>query len=90
MLSRLIEVMEMQSDIDEMRRYFSEGSWSRARRYFEEWPTEPWRDLFRAVRASLDDDPASEHAQYLAAQWDHLFRKDSTGDFAFRAEKVAG
>src|SRR5215813_12888777 len=85
-LTRLIEAIEMQSDLDVMKRYFkTDAAWTRGLAYFEQWPSESWRELFRAIQASLAEDPASEHARALASRWDALFRADTMGDYAFRA-----
>src|SRR5262245_10079390 len=84
-LTRLIEAIDVQNELDEMKRHFqTEAAWIRARSYFAQWPSEPWRELFREIRASLREDPASDHAQALAARWEALFRQDTSGDFAFR------
>ena len=85
-LNRLIEAIDMQNDVDEMKRYFkTDAAWNRARPYLERWPSESWRDVFRDVHASLKDDPASDHAHSLAKRWDVLFRADTNGDFDLRA-----
>ena len=84
-LTRLIEAIDVQNDLDVMKRYFKNAAWTRGRTYFEQWPSESWRELFRAIQASLGEDPASEHARALAARWDALFRSDTMGDYAFRA-----
>jgi DNA-binding transcriptional MerR regulator len=85
-LNRLIEAIEMQNELDEMKRYFkTDAAWARGRRYLEQWPSEPWRELFREIHRSLREDPASDHACSLASRWDTLFREDTAGDFAFRA-----
>src|SRR5262249_32640338 len=40
---------------------------------------------FRAIQASLGEDPVSEPARALASRWDALFRADTMNDYAFRA-----
>src|SRR4029077_1916904 len=85
-LNRLIEAINMQNDLELMKRYFrTEAAWTRGRKYFEHWPSPPWRELFREIQASLGEDPAGEHARSLADRWSTLFRDDTSGDFAFRA-----
>lgn len=85
-LTRLIEAIDVQNDLDVMKRYFkTDAAWTRGRTYFEQWPSESWRELFRAIQASLGEDPATEHARALAVRWDALFRSDTMGDYAFRA-----
>lgn len=86
LLNRLIEAIDMQNDLDVMQRYFkTDAALARARRYFDAWPTDAWRDLFRDVQASLREDPAGDRARSLARRWDALFRLDTDRDFAFRA-----
>jgi DNA-binding transcriptional MerR regulator len=85
-LNRLIEAINMQNDLDLMKRYFkTEAAWTRGRKYFEHWPSQPWRELFGEIQASLGEDPAGEHARSLADRWSTLFREDTSGDYAFRA-----
>src|SRR5689334_4939548 len=51
-LDRLIEAIDMQNDLEVMKRYFqTDTAWSRARQYFDEWPSDAWRELFRDVHA---------------------------------------
>ena len=85
-LNRLIEAIDLQNDLDVMKRYFkTDTAWVRGRQYFETWPTAPWRALFRDIHATLGGDPSSDYARSLAARWDALFQSDTAGDFAFRA-----
>ena len=39
-----------------------------------------WAELFRDVEAALDEDPASEKAQALAARWKSLIEQFTGGD----------
>jgi DNA-binding transcriptional MerR regulator len=85
-LNRLIEAIDMQNDLDAMQRYFkTDAAWARGRSYFEQWPSQGWRGLFREIQDSLREDPAGDHARSLASRWEVLFRTDTNGDFAFRA-----
>jgi len=85
-LDRLIEAIEMQNDIDVMKGYFkTDAAWVRGRRYFEEWPSESWKEFLKEIHGSLHEDPASDHALSLATRWSGLFHADTDGDFAFRA-----
>lgn len=85
-LNRLIEAIDMQNGLDLLKRYFkTDAAWLRGRSYFEHWPSEPWRELFREIQASLHEDPSSDHARSLAERWSTLFRQDTSSDFAFRA-----
>src|SRR5262249_61463538 len=85
-LTRLIEAIEMQSDLDVMKRYFkTDAAWTRGLAYFEQWPSESWRELFRAIQASLAEDPATADGRALGSRWDAPFPAETTGDFAVRA-----
>lgn len=81
-IETLIEVIEMEDRVDLMKRYFSEDAWASVRHHYEEWPSGPWRALYREVEASLDLDPASAAAQSLAARWLALTERDAGGNRA--------
>ena len=69
-LKQIIEVIEMQNDIEAMKKYYStDEAWERHRRFYEEGPSREWRELYRDVAAVLGEDPASEVAQELADRW---------------------
>jgi len=69
-LKRIIEVIDMQSDIEVMKKYYStEEAWEKRRRYYEEGPSQEWQELYRDIRAALGEDPAGEEAQALADRW---------------------
>ena len=75
LLDRLAVAVDMQDALESMRGYFSDEAWTQwGEQYFNDWPTAPWRALFRDVQASLDEDPASDRAQELmdraTALWD--------------------
>jgi hypothetical protein len=55
-LKRIIEVIDVQHDIELMKRYYSEEAWERRRRYYEEGPAAEWQALYREVRAVLGED----------------------------------
>jgi DNA-binding transcriptional MerR regulator len=66
-LKRIIEVIDMQDDIEAMKKYYSTAeAWEQRRRFHEEGPSPEWKQLYRDVLASLGEDPASEKAQALA------------------------
>ncbi len=80
LLKRLIEAIDMQDGIDVMKRYYSEEAWLKQRRRYEEGPSQEWKDLYREVEAALEEDPAGERAQALAARWMELTARGSGGD----------
>jgi DNA-binding transcriptional MerR regulator len=75
-LKRLIEVINMQSDVESMKKYYSEEAWSKVGPRYEEDPSQEWIDLYRDLEAALGEDPASEKVQALVARWRSL----SSGD----------
>jgi len=80
-LKRIIEVIDMQNDIEVMKRYYStEEAWEKRRRYYEEGPSREWQELYRDVRAALGEDPAREKAQALADRWLKLTVRAYSGD----------
>ncbi|MGC2657312.1 MAG: MerR family transcriptional regulator [Bryobacteraceae bacterium] len=75
-LKKIIEVIDMQENTDFLMQYYSDPAKEKIaerRRHWtpelQEQTTKAWTDLFRDVEASLDEDPASEKAQALAARW---------------------
>jgi len=79
-LKRIIEVIDVQHDIELMKRYYSEEAWERRRRYYEEGPSAEWQALYREVRALLGEDPGSDQAQEVADRWLTLAVRSYTGD----------
>ncbi len=79
-LRRIIEVIEMQTSTEFMKNYYREEAWARFQERHSKWPSEAWRDLFRDVAASLNEDPASAKAQSLAVRWRELRVSDAGGD----------
>ncbi|HEY7448838.1 MAG TPA: MerR family transcriptional regulator [Vicinamibacterales bacterium] len=84
-LARLIDVIGVESDLDAMQRYFSPEAWAKCRQYYEQWPSQAWRDLYRDVSAALGENPHGKTAQALAARWIALVEHDANGDAAIRA-----
>ena len=65
-LDRLATAVDAQDTLESMRGYFSDEAWTKwGAQYFYDWPPAAWRALFREIEASLDEDPASDHAQEL-------------------------
>ena len=79
-LKRIIEVMEMQESIDEMKRYYSKEAWLKRKPHYERWPSPEWSELYRYVDAALGEDPASERAEALAMRWMKLEEIETGGD----------
>ncbi len=75
-LKRLIEVINMQSDVEAMKKYYSEAAWSKVEPRYEEEFSQEWIDLIGEVEAALGEDPASEKVQALVARWLALSSSD--------------
>src|SRR5579872_3978133 len=80
MLKNIIEVIDMQTGIAVMKKYYSEESWELHRRYYEEGPSAEWQEFYRDGRQLLGEDPACERAQALVERWYDLSRRAHTGD----------
>jgi DNA-binding transcriptional MerR regulator len=79
-LKRIIEVIDVEADIDAMKKYYSDAQWERYRRYYVNGPAPEWRALYRDVLAVVDDDPGSPRAQALADRWLALSIRSYSGD----------
>lgn len=71
-LSRLADVIDMPREIAQMKRYFSDEVWEPAKRFYEDWPAEPWIGLYRDIAAALPDGPGSVRAEDLLRRWNEL------------------
>jgi len=78
-LTRIIEVIEMQNDSSWTDKYYTPEARASLRERQAEWTPEmqakaqqDWADLFRDVEAALDQDPAGETAQALGRRWKAL------------------
>lgn len=80
LLKTIIEVIDMQDGIAVMKKYYSEETWERHKRYYEEGPSPEWRQLYRDAEALLETDPGGELAQALVERWFELSRRAYTGD----------
>ena len=67
-LQNVIRVISMQ-DIDVMRKYYGDEAWAQWKHHYEEWPSPEWQVLYRDIAGALDQDPAGNAAQALAARW---------------------
>jgi hypothetical protein len=71
----------MQNAIETIKKYYgSDEAWEKRRRYYEEGPSQEWRELYRDICAALGDDPASQKSQRLADGWLTLSVRAYSGD----------
>ena len=80
LLKHIIEVIDMQDSVAMMKKYYSEESWERHRRYYEEGPAPEWQELYRDAQALLNEDPGGEKAQALAERWFQVSKRAWAGD----------
>jgi hypothetical protein len=81
----------MQSDVEAMKKYYSEEAWCKVEPRYEQGPSQEWIDLIGEVEAALDEDPASEKVQELAARWMALSSDDPEvreGNFKAWADRM--
>ena len=78
-LTKIIEVMEMQNEKNWTEKYYSADAQAAIRERQVTWTPEmqskaqqDWLDLFRDVEEALNEDPAGEHAQELGRRWKAL------------------
>jgi MerR family transcriptional regulator, thiopeptide resistance regulator len=88
-LKKIIEVIEMQTNNDWMKKYANEAAQTKIDAQKGEWSPElqervskQWTDLIAEVQAamSVGEDPASPKAQALAARWKELVESFTKGD----------
>ena len=80
-LQALIEVMGMNDGVDEMKKYYSDEVWDAWRHYYETWPSDEWRALYRDVNAMVDTgttDLLSDEVQALGSRWLELDKAETT------------
>ena len=87
LLKKIIEVIEMPEDSQWAEKYYTEEAREKIEQRKKEWNpelqeqvTKQWTELFRDVEASLNEDPAGEKAQALAARWKKLVEGFTGGD----------
>jgi len=87
LLKKIIEVIEMQDSAEFLNRYYSEPAQAKLADRRAQWTPElqeaaskAWTELFQDVESSLDEDPASEKVQALAARWRKLIESFTGGD----------
>jgi MerR family transcriptional regulator, thiopeptide resistance regulator len=88
-LKKIIEVIEMQTNNDWMKKYANETAQAKIDAQKGEWSPElqervsrQWTDLIAEAQAAMDtgEDPASPKAQALAARWKQLVEGFTKGD----------
>ena len=86
-LTRIIEVIAMQDEHEWWAKYYTQEGRIKVLARGREWTPElqaqaekQWTDLFKEVEAILDEDPAGEAAQSLAARWRALVESFTGGD----------
>jgi DNA-binding transcriptional MerR regulator len=78
-LTRLVELLTVQSEVEAMRKYFSPEAWAKFGDYWVDWPPPQWRELFRDAETALGESPDSEKAEALVARFYALWH-DNSGD----------
>jgi DNA-binding transcriptional MerR regulator len=86
-LTKIIEVIEMQNETNWTDKYYSSGAKATIRDRQAEFTPEmqakaeqDWRDLFLDIEAALDQDPASNTAQDLGRRWKALVASFTGGN----------
>jgi MerR family transcriptional regulator, thiopeptide resistance regulator len=86
-LRKIIEVIEMQNNSNWTEKYYSPEAREKIRQRQVEWTPEmqakvqeDWLDLFRDVKAAIDEDPAGKKAQALGVRWKALVGAFTGGD----------
>jgi DNA-binding transcriptional MerR regulator len=87
LLKKIIEVIEMQDNNAWAAKYYTPEARAKIAARAKEWTPElqakvsaEWTELFRDVEACLNEDPAGEKAQALAARWKKLVAGFTGGD----------
>jgi DNA-binding transcriptional MerR regulator len=81
-LKKIIEVIDMQDGIAQMKKYYSDAAWEMRKRFYEEGPSPEWQELYREVGAMLGEDTGSDKAQALAERWLALSVRANSGDLS--------
>ena len=86
-LKKIIEVIEMQDNNQWAMKYYTPEAREKIAARAKEWTPElqakvsqEWTELFRDVEGCLNEDPAGEKAQALAARWKRLVEGFTGGD----------
>lgn len=86
-LKKIIEVIQMQSDTEWTKKYYSQDAQAKIEERKRRWSPElqervskEWSDLFQDVEAAADRDPSSPEAQALGDRWMKLVEGFTGGD----------
>ena len=81
---QIIEVLNMQNDMEWMKKYYTEEQLADLARRGSpevlERAQRDWANLIKEVEAARGEDPASERAQALATRWSELIEQFTGGD----------
>ena len=90
MLKRIIEVIDMSDQTEEMKKYYTDEAWAELTRRREAMTdklrdiamkgTRKWQALYQDITASLDADPAGPVAQGLLQRWQALVEEFTGGN----------
>jgi DNA-binding transcriptional MerR regulator len=93
-LKRIIEVIEMSDQAEEMKKYYTDAAWAELKRRREAMTdkvhdiamegTRKWQALYKDITASLDADPAGPVAQGLLRRWKTLVDEFTGGNQGIR------
>jgi DNA-binding transcriptional MerR regulator len=94
-LRKIIEAIDMQTQENSMRKYYTDQAWLDKERIAHETPLETrqknlkaMRQVFAEIEADIDLDPASEAAQALTKRWLQLAEFAHGGNDAVRAGNI--
>jgi MerR family transcriptional regulator, thiopeptide resistance regulator len=89
-LKRIIEVIEMNDQAEDMKKYYSDEGWAEMTRRREEMTakmraiaeegTRKWQALFTDIEGALAEDPAGPRAQSLVDRWRALIEEFTGGN----------
>jgi DNA-binding transcriptional MerR regulator len=80
-LRQLIEVTSVPSDVDVMKRYYSDDAWAKWKSYYESVPPGVV-ELLTEIESQLDLEPASDAAESLLRRWHACWMGITGGDWA--------
>jgi DNA-binding transcriptional MerR regulator len=81
-LKKIIEVIDMQDGIEQMKKFYSDAAWEMRKRFYEEGPAPEWQELYRDIGEVLGEDPGSDKAQAVAERWLALSLRANAGDLS--------
>lgn len=79
-LKKIIEVIDMQDGIKEMKKYYSDAAWELRKQFYEQGPSPEWQELYLDVIAMLGEDPASDKSRQISERWLALSLRAHAGD----------